>query len=71
MKKRILSAILAPVLLFSLALPGFAAESRDSAARLADVTGKVKKALALDTEGYKEFNGQLIEGELAPTWRLS
>lgn len=71
MKKRILSMMLAPILLFSMAVPGFAAESSDSAARLAAVTGKVKDALALDTERYTEFGGQLTEGELAPTWRLS
>ncbi|MBD5118258.1 MAG: S-layer homology domain-containing protein [Clostridiales bacterium] len=71
MKKRILSLMLAPILLFSMAVPGFAAESSDSAARLAAVTKKVKNALALDTERYKEFGGQLTEGELAPTWRLS
>ncbi|MBD5083937.1 MAG: S-layer homology domain-containing protein [Clostridiales bacterium] len=71
MKKRILSMMLAPILLFSMAVPGFAAESSDSAARLAAVTGKVKSTLALDTERYKEFGGQLTEGELAPTWRLS
>jgi len=63
--------MLAPILLFSLAVPGFAAGSGDNADRLAAVTGKVKDALALDTERYKEFNGQLTEGELAPTWRLN
>jgi len=63
--------MLAPIMLFSMAVPGSAAESSDSANRLAAVTGKVKAALALDTEQYKEFNGQLTEGELAPTWRLS
>lgn len=71
MKKRILSLVLAPILLLSMAVPGSAAESGDSAARLAAVTEKVKAALALDTAQYKEFNGQLTEGELAPTWRLS
>lgn len=71
MKKRILSLVLAPMLLFSMVVPGSAAESGDSAARLAAVTAKVKDALALDTAQYKEFNGQLTEGELAPTWRLS
>lgn len=71
MKKRILSLMLAPILLFSMAVPGFAADSGDSADRLAAVTAKVKSALALDTQRYKEFNGQLTEGELAPTWRLS
>ncbi len=63
--------MLAPILLFSAVVPGFAAEGGDNADRLAAVTGKVKDALALDTERYKEFNGQLTEGELAPTWRLS
>ena len=71
MKKRILSIMLAPIMLFSMAVPGFAAGSSDSADRLAAVTEKVKRALALDTERYKEFSGQLTEGELASTWRLS
>lgn len=71
MKKRILSIMLAPVLLFSMVVPGIAATGSDSADRLAAVTGKVKSALALDTERYKTFSGRLTEGELAPTWRLS
>lgn len=70
MKKRILSLVLAPILLFSMAVPGSAADS-GSAARLAAVTEKVKAALALDTTQYMEFNGQLTEGELAPTWQLN
>lgn len=71
MKKRILSAALASALAFTMAVPGYAAETGDSADRLAAVTRKVKDVLALDTEEYKEFSGQLTEGELAPTWRLS
>lgn len=71
MMKRILSLMLAPILLFSMVVPGSAAESSDSADRLAAVTGKVKTTLALNTERYKEFSGQLREGELAPTWQLS
>lgn len=71
MKKRILSLMLAPILLFSMVVPGSAAKSSDSADRLAAVTGKVKTTLGLNTERYKEFNGQLREGELAPTWQLS
>lgn len=71
MKKRVLSALLAPMLLFTMAAPGMAAEGGDSAQRLAAVTAKVKNALGLDTRRYKDFNGQLTEGELAPTWRLS
>lgn len=71
MKKRILSLMLAPILLFSAVVPGFAVESGDSADRLAAVTKKVKDTLTLDTDQYKEFSGQLTEGELAPTWRLS
>lgn len=71
MKKRVLSALLAPMLLFTMAAPGTAAESGDSAQRLAAVTAKVKSTLGLDTQRYKDFNGQLTEGELAPTWRLS
>ena len=49
MKKRILSLVLAPILLFSMVVPGSAAENGDSAARLAAVSAKVKAALALDT----------------------
>lgn len=71
MKKRVLSMLLAPALLFSMAVPGSAAEGADSAERLAAVTEKVKNTLSLDTQGYQEFNGQLTEGELAPTWHLS
>lgn len=71
MKKRVLSALLAPMLLFTMAAPGISAESGDSAQRLAAVTAKVKNTLGLDTQRYKDFNGQLTEGELAPTWRLS
>lgn len=71
MKKRVLSALLAPMLLFTMAAPGMAAEGGDSAQRLAAVTARVKSALGLDTQRYKDFNGQLTEGELAPTWRLS
>lgn len=71
MKKRILSLMLAPILLFSMIVPGSAAGSGDSADRLAAVTGKVKAALSLDTERYKEFSGRLTEGELAPAWQLS
>lgn len=71
MKKRILSLMLAPILLFSMAVPAAAAERGDSADRLAAVTGKVKNTLALDTERYTQFSGQLTEGELAPTWNLN
>lgn len=71
MKKRVLSALLASMLLLTVAAPGMAAGSGDSAQRLAAVTEKVKRTLNLDTQRYKDFNGQLTEGELAPTWRLS
>lgn len=71
MKKRILSMLLAPMLLFSAAVPGMAAEGGDSAERLAAVTGKVKDILGLDTGRYQDFSGRLTEGELAPVWRLS
>lgn len=71
MKKRILSIMLASALAFTMAAPGYAAGTGDSADRLAAVTRKVKDTLALDTEGYQNFSGQLTEGELAPTWRLS
>ena len=71
MKKRVLSALLAPMLLFAMAAPGMAAEGGDSARRLATVTERVKSTLGLDTQRYKNFSGQLTEGELDPTWRLS
>ena len=71
MKKRVLSALLAPMLLFAMAAPGMAAEGGDSARRLATVTERVKSTLGLDTQRYKNFSGQLTEGELALTWRLS
>ena len=61
MKKRVLSALLAPMMLFAMASPGMAAESGDSAQRLAAVTEKVKSTLGLDTQRYKNFNGQLTE----------
>ena len=62
MKKRIISIMLASALAFALAAPASAAESGDGADRLAAVTQKVKDALALDTEGYTQFSGQLTEG---------
>ena len=71
MKKRVLSALLAPMLLLAMAAPGMAAAGGDSAQRLTAVTEKVKSSLGLDTRRYKNFSGQLTEGELAPTWRLS
>ena len=71
MKKRFLSAMLASALLVSMAVPGISAESGDSGARLAAVTEKVKDTLGLDTQQYADFNGQLTEGELTPTWQLS
>lgn len=61
MKKRVLSALLAPMLLFTMAAPGMAAEDSDSARQLAAVTGKVK---GVDTQHCKDFNGQLTEEEL-------
>lgn len=39
--------------------------------RLAAVTAKVKETLGLNTEGYSEFNGSLVDGELAPAWSLN
>lgn len=71
MNKRILSILLTSLLLCSAVAPGIAAEGGDSADRLAAVTGKVKNTLGLDTQRYQDFSGQLTEGGLAPTWRLS
>lgn len=66
--KRLLSLTLAAALLAALALPAAAAETQD--ARLAKVTALVKGTLALDTDSYETFRGNLSE-DLAPVWDLS
>ena len=68
MKKRILSLLLAAVMLTSLSVPVSAAQSADD--RLAAVTAQVKKTLGLDTGAYTEFYGDLMEDILAPSWYL-
>jgi len=67
MKRKLLSLVLAMSVIFSLVAPA-AAQTADS--RLASVTAKVKKTLALDTEDYSEFYGNLDENVLAPRWYL-
>ena len=67
MKKRFLSLILAVVAACSLAIPA-AAQAADE--RLSAVTAQVKQTLALDTNAYPEFYGDLDEDALAPTWHL-
>lgn len=67
--KRAISLALTAALLGGLCAPALAAEDAD--ARLSAVTQTVKETLALDTEGYDSFYGDLSENELAPTWSLS
>lgn len=67
--KRLLSLTLAAALLAALTLPAAAAEETQDA-RLAKVTALVKETLALDTDAYETFRGNLSEG-LAPVWDLS
>lgn len=69
MKKRLLSLMLALAALCSLAMPASAAQPADD--RLAAVTAQVKETLALDTEKYTTFYGDLMEDILAPSWELS
>ena len=68
MKKRLLTLALALVMLVSLTVPAAAAQTADD--RLAAVTASVKKTLALDTEMYTSFYGDLAEDLLAPSWYL-
>ena len=67
--KRLLSLTLAAALLAALTLPAAAAEEAQDA-RLARVTSLVKEALALDTDSYETFRGDLSEA-LVPVWDLS
>ena len=67
--KRLLSLAVAAALLAALTLPAAAAEEAQDA-RLARVTSLVKEALALDTDSYETFRGDLSEA-LVPVWDLS
>ena len=67
--KKLLSLLLAAVLMGSLVLPASAAD--DASARLAKVTQLVKDTLELDTGAYENFQGERYEEELAATWRLN
>lgn len=67
--KRLLSLTLAAALLAALTLPAAAAEEAQDA-RLARVTSLVKETLALDTDSYETFRGDLSE-DLVPVWDLS
>lgn len=67
--KRLLSLTLAAALLAALTLPAAAAEEAQDA-RLARVTSLVKETLALDTDSYETFQGDLSE-DLVPVWDLS
>jgi len=65
--KKLVSLLLVLSLACSLALPVSAQGADD---RLTAVTAKVKSTLALDTEAYSDFYGELDENILAPTWYL-
>ena len=67
--KRLLSLTLAAALLAALTLPAAAAEETQDA-RLAKVTALVKETLALDTDSYETFRGNLSE-DLVPVWDLN
>ena len=62
MKRKILSLVLAALLLVGVAAPAFAAEDADQA--LMTVTAKVKATLGLDTELYTDFQGSSYEDVL-------
>lgn len=67
---RLVSFLLSAALLAALCVPAMgAAESAD--ARLARVTQSVKDTLALDTEDYPEFRGDVYEQELGNIWNLN
>ena len=66
---RLLAVLLTAALAAALALPAMAApESAD--ARLARVTQAVKDVLALDTEAFTDFYGDVSEQELGTVWSL-
>lgn len=66
-RTRLFSALLALVMIFSLAVPALATEAAD--ARLAKVTLAVKGTLGVD-DGYTEFYGEPSETALGTTWSL-
>lgn len=67
--KRLLSLTLSAALLAALTLPAAAAEEPQDA-RLSKVTALVKETLALNTDSYETFRGNLSE-DLVPVWNLS
>ncbi len=70
MKRKLLSLLLAAVMLLGVAAPALAAEDADQ--ELMNVTAKVKATLDLDTEIYDDFQGYSDEDVLlGKRWRLS
>lgn len=70
MKRKLLSLLLASVMLLGAASPALAAEDADQ--ELMAVTAKVKTVLDLDTELYDDFQGYSDEDVLlGKRWRLS
>lgn len=67
MKKKLLALALALSIACSLIIPASAQTADD---RLTQVVAKVKTTLALDTDSYTEFYGDLEENILAPSWYL-
>ncbi len=67
---RLISFLLSTLLLAGLCVPAMAA-SESADARLARVTQTVKETLALDTEAYPDFRGDVSEQELGTLWSLS
>lgn len=67
--KKLLSLGVTLALLCSLLVPAAGAATADE--RLAAVTAQVKATLALDTESYTEFYGNLEDDLLAPVWYLN
>lgn len=69
MKRKLLSLLLASVMLLGVAAPAFAAEEADQ--ELMAVTAKVKAVLDLDTELYDDFQGYSDEDVLlGKRWNL-
>ena len=67
--QRIIAFLLCALLLAGLYVPAMAAaESADE--RLARVTQAVKDTLALDTEAFDDFHGDVYEQELGTVWSL-
>lgn len=70
MKRKLLSLLLAAVMLLGVAAPALAAEAADQ--ELMAVTAKVKDTLDLDTELYDDFQGDSYEDVLlGKRWNLN